>query len=70
MTTYLLATVALAIIGGGVWLYARAHRAGRATAELDQVGKALKSSKAGAQAAANAPRDRDEVVERLRGKGL
>ena len=70
MTTYLLATVALAIIGGGVWLYARAHRAGRATQALDE---AIASDEARArmgEAAVDAPRGRDEVVERLRGKGL
>ncbi len=70
MTLWLIASAALAIVGGLAWFGYRLKRAGRIEAEHDALAKAVEIQHAQLQAGADAPRTREELVDRLRSSGL
>lgn len=70
MTIYALAGAALAFIAFVIWLYAKANRAGRAAEELNHALEAAAARERMGEAAVKAPRGKDEVVNRLRARGL
>lgn len=62
-------TVILVLVLGGVWLFLRGERAGAAAAERDQARAAAEALDRMADAEANAPRSRADLVKRLRDGG-
>lgn len=66
---WVLAALGLALLAFLVWFGLRERRAGATAAERDQARAAAEALDRMADAEANAPRDRAELVKRLRDGG-